>query len=230
MLGLLRPEMYSPKTSDIILEVLGRAFPTWKQIKAKLDAGTGISKQQAMCSITGPGTEAALKRENWRGLLASSCPADDVQKLLDKVDHWQERASSDSKTGSTKDAINVVEYLAEVLETYLAEVAFREAELIALFLQFDTDGSGDMNFEEFSSMIAFCVGPEFSQRELMHMFNDINDSEMDGDAAISPQSFAAFCHGHGIYPPSVTGRKTICGAEHGDHHDPFRSLHNHLSR
>ena len=230
MMGLLRPELYSPKTGDIMLEVIGRAIPNWGQVKLKLDARTGMSKQAAMCSITGPGTQAALKRENWRGLLVSSCPADDVQLLLDKIDHWHETHQSDSKTGDTQTAVDTVGYLAEVLETYLAEVAFREAELIGLFKQFDTDGSGDMNFDEFSEMIAFCVGPEFDRRELMHMFNDINDSEMDDDAAISPESFAAFCHGHGIYPPSVSERKTICGADHGSHRDPFRSLHNHLSR
>ena len=155
-------------------------------------------------------------------------PADAVTALLDRIDQWHETHEAEGAAALTP--VDVTEYCWAVMETYLNEVKFREDALMDLFKEFDADGSGDMDLEEFTQMLNFCVGGgEFNDREIMHLFEDINDEEGDDDGTIDPQNFACFCHAHGIYPPSMKERTTITGAQHGDQHSPFESLHAKLA-
>jgi hypothetical protein len=233
MIGLLRPECYTPMISDLLMQTIGRVFPKWEGVKMKLDKSVGISKTDAIMGITGPGPKgnANQKRENWHGFLCESVPAESVQALLDKIDHWLETHKVSSTTNSTTEAIDVTEYLWEVMKTYLDEVKFREDELVKLFKDFDADESGDMDLSEFTEMLNFCVGEgQFTDREIMHLFEDINDEEGDDDGTIDPQNFACFCHAHGIYPPALKERVSITGAAHGHGQtDPFASLHAKLA-
>merc|ERR1711871_845615 len=102
-------------------------------VKKKLDNFVGISKQEAIMGITGPGPKgnANQKRENWHGYLCENVPADAVTALLERIDHWHE--THEATGAAALSPIDVTEYLWAVMETYLNEVKYREDELMKLF-------------------------------------------------------------------------------------------------
>jgi len=224
MIGVVKPEIYSPIFSDIVLQILGRIFSNWGGIAEKFfanDEGSFlVTLEEALFGVVGVkfGSVNDVSKNRGSGFNGILCDLTDVHSLLELIKSI-ERESITCKRLSANDQnytrpeschllqVDLDKVLNLVFDCYEKQIFLEKERLHKLIVEeFDIDRSGAISIEEFKGCLEH-LSPKHrllqgknQTRSISKAFHKIwqQTSNPENEEEVLVDGVVLFCVGEGI--------------------------------
>jgi hypothetical protein len=224
MTGVLKPELYSPKLADMVLQILGRLIPLWKSLSEFLDHRDSLgellfSKTKIRAALMGGDkyTHEAKKRNGGQDGKHNCCML--VQLLQDlgmteELDNMMETIMKpvgdggcyrDSELKDLEGGITCIDFdlvLMVLLNFYEMIVMAERAALEAVAIENDINHDDSIELDEFRVFTNAIMPGHYNERRVVKLFNNMCSifvSDENSEDTVSYHELSLYCISHGLY-------------------------------